>query len=157
MITIRLQKIGIPEIDKDRLQVLLRQIEPVVEFDGVLHYVRWSDPVSTSYLWGAKQAGRADEMSTIGYIRTYHSYGCPSFFKPSVDEVLAQVAQLDPEIVAKIVAFEIVQRPLSADDLNIEHRALNAGYHVATVRLYGKPGEKEVYDLQAADRSIEVG
>ena len=61
------------------------------------------------------------------------SYG---MFKPSIAEVISCI----PEYMwKKVYAFEIVDKPRDASDLNKEREALNAGFHVATTRLYLKP------------------
>ena len=52
-----------------------------------------------------------------------------------VAEVLKQIPE---DILNQVIAFEIIGQPETADDLNKEQEALNAGYHVATTRLYGK-------------------
>jgi hypothetical protein len=54
-------------------------------------------------------------------------------FKPSIAEVLAQIPE---EHLEQVLAFEIVDSPNNVDDLNAEREALNAGYHIATTRLY---------------------
>lgn len=55
-------------------------------------------------------------------------------FKPSIAEVLAQIPE---ELIEQTVAFETIG-PADADALNKERDALNAGFHVATTRLYGR-------------------
>jgi hypothetical protein len=71
----------------------------------------------------------------ICQITTHHSWGHYSLFKPSIAEVLAQIPA---EHLNQVVAFEIVVKPETAEDLNKDLEALNAGYHVATTRLYAR-------------------
>jgi hypothetical protein len=91
--------------------------------------------VFNSFLWDAKPAKKAKKLKTLCDITTHHSFGFAGFFKPSIAEVLAQIPE---EHLDKVVAFEIVEAPESADDLNREREATNAGYHVAKTRLYTK-------------------
>lgn len=137
MITLTAPLIQIPEITDERLKELMDQIKPVIEFDGAKHYIRKCHPRNEAYTWDAKKAAKAPPLKEVASIRTYHRYGHPSMFKPSIAEVLAQVAdQVPEEALADIIAFEIVKRPMEAKDLNEEKRALNAGFHVATTVLY---------------------
>lgn len=140
MITLRAKEIGIPDQGK-RIDEHLRRIEPIVEFKGEKSYIRHCDPRKVSYIWDAKPAGKADEMTPICKLVTYHSYGAPNLFKPSIAEVVAQIPE---SIISRVIAFEMIKSPQEAKDLNHENKALNKGYHVATVVLYGKLGESEV-------------
>jgi hypothetical protein len=127
-------KSWIPEISDERLAELSERIKPLVRNgDGELCYIRPVDLRGTAYTWSPKIIEKAGEMNVITDITTYHTYGYYGFFKPSIGEVLAQIPA---EYVDRVVAFEIIKSPETADDLNREKAALNAGYHVATTRLY---------------------
>ena len=128
------EKVWIPEITDERLDELFDRIKPVVKFKlRGLCYIQPVDLRSIAYTWSPKSAGKAPKLEPICDITTYHSYGSYNLFKPSIAEVLAQIPD---EHLENVVAFEIVERPVDADDLNCENEALNAGYHVATTRLY---------------------
>lgn len=43
---------------------------------------------------------------------------------------------MEVEHLDRVVAFEIIEGPDTVDDLNKEHEATAAGYHVALARLY---------------------
>ena len=128
------EKVWIPEISDQKLEELAGRIRPVYEFkDGVLRYIQPVDLRKTAYTWDPKPAELAENLKVLSEFRTFHSYGSPMFFKPSIAEVLAQIPE---EFLNKIRAFQIVDAPVHVDDLNLEREALNAGYHVAMTRLY---------------------
>ena len=128
------KKSWIPEVPKKRIQKLAERIKPVVQFASKgKRYIKPVDLFGVAYTWDPKAANKAPGLKPLCDIITYHTYGYYGFFKPSIAEILAQIPA---EHLDKVVAFEIVGSPETADDLNEEHEALNAGYHVATTRLY---------------------
>lgn len=133
------QKVWIPEITDKELKRRARRIKPTVRFGkGTRERLRYIKPVNlrnVAYTWDPKPAEVAKGLSPLRVITTYHGYGAPSFFKPSVAEVLAAIPD---DIIDQVVAFEIIKCPETVDDLNREPEALNAGYHVAITRLYGR-------------------
>lgn len=129
------ETVWIPPITDERLNELAEKIKPIVRMDDEPHYIEPVDLRRTAYTWDPKPADRAEGLGEICDIRTYHSYGAPVYFKPSIAEVIAAIPE---EHLGEVVAFEIVESPETADDLNKELEALNAGYHVATTRLYRK-------------------
>jgi hypothetical protein len=133
MITLTAPQLRIPEITDERLNELFKRIKPVVEFNGVKHYIRKCHLRTTAYTWDAKKTKEAPALKEVRSIRTLHTYGYYGFFKPSIAEVIAQIPE---DLIDQVTEFEIVKRPLNADDLNEEKRAVNAGFHVATVALY---------------------
>ncbi|MBI4118791.1 MAG: hypothetical protein HY452_00830 [Parcubacteria group bacterium] len=138
------KKRWIPKIPKKRIKELAKRIKPVVRFarganglfessEGHLFHIKPVDLFGIAYTWDPKPTDKATGLKRLCDIRTYHTYGYYGFFKPSIAEVLAQIPT---EHLTEVVAFEIVESPETAGDLNREHEALNAGYHVATTRLY---------------------
>lgn len=128
------KKRWIPEVPNERIEELAERIKPVVQFGQENRcYIKPVDLFNIAYTWDPKVADKATGLKSLCDITTYHTYGYYGFFKPSIAEVLAQIPA---EHLDKVVAFEIVGSPKTADDLNREHEALNAGYHVATTRLY---------------------
>ena len=128
------ERVWIPKVPKERIQELSELIRPVVQFDGKGgRYIKPVDLFGIAYTWDPEPEDRATGLVSLCDITTYHSYGYHGFFKPSIAEVLAQIPN---EYVGKVVAFEIVEKPETADDLNRHIEALNAGYHVAKTRLY---------------------
>ena len=135
----------IPEIDDERLNELARRIRPIHNFGGWYgrHYVR---PMKNEpdYLRGI--AYNWDPMPSLWplFVRnlkplrdiiTFHSYAYVGFFKPTIAEVLAQIPA---DIIDQVVAFEMMESPENACDLNREREALEGGYHTATTRLFAR-------------------
>ncbi len=124
----------IPKVPKERIKELAKRIRPVVWFPVIgLCYIKRVDPFNIAFTWDPRPRWKVFGLKAICDITTYHTYGYYGFFKPSIAEVLAQIPA---ELLDKVVAFETVERPETVDDLNREREALNAGYHVATTRLY---------------------
>ena len=126
------QKVWIPEITDNTLAKLAERIKPVVDFGGRirnLQYIKPCDLRKIAYPWDPTPAKEAKDLEKIVDIKTYHSYGAPVFFKPSIAEVIAQIPK---EHLDEVTAFEILESidPCSDND------ALNAGYHIAVTRLY---------------------
>jgi hypothetical protein len=126
-------KIKIPPITDERIKELLARIKPVITKDGIKRYIKLCHPRNEAYTWDAKPTDEAEGITPIIQIKTYHTFGYHGFFKPSLAEVLAQIPE---EHIERCAAFEIVERPKRAEDLNEESEALNQGFHVATTQLY---------------------
>ena len=128
------ERVWIPKVPATRIAELADRIKPVIQFKR--HGICYIEPVdlfNVAYTWDPKPAEEAKGLKVLCDITTYHGYGYYGCFKPSIAEVLAQIPA---EHLDKVIAFEIVKSPQTADDLNREPEALNAGYHVATTRLY---------------------
>lgn len=128
-------KIFIPQLSEGEMYARAETVKPVVRFNGVLHYIKDVDLFNISYIWSPEKADVAPALVPLEKIVTYHSYGHPALFKPSIAEVLAQIPCV---LVKKVCAFELVERPHDVNDLNRDSEALQAGYHVAKVQLYTK-------------------
>ncbi len=128
-------KIWIPTLPDGELNARAERIKPIVRFDGELRYIKSVDIRNVAYTWEPKSAKLAKDLTTLLDITTYHTYGYHGLFKPSIAEVLCQIPT---DLVDKVFAFEIIVRPETAEDLNLDKEALNAGYHIATTRLYGR-------------------
>jgi len=121
-------------MSEQRLLELVERIKPVVTVkDEGCCYIKPVDPFSDAYMWDAEPAGSAVGLKALCDIATYHPYGYYGSFKPSVAQVILQIP---PEYHDKVVAFEIVKHPETADDLAPESEIFNSGYLVATTRLY---------------------
>ena len=129
------KRVWIPKISDEKLNELASRIKPFVRFEGVAYYIEPVDLRRTAFTWDPKPTERVNGLLSLCDIKTYHTYGAPVFFKPSIAEVIVAIPV---EHLDKVVAFEMVKTPETADDLNEEPEALNAGYHVATARLYVK-------------------
>lgn len=111
------------------------------EVDCGLWYVETPSNLRSEFAWSPKWLRHvADgELVPVKKVRTLHTYEHPSMFKPSIAEVLAQA----PDDLHKYVAFSVAG-PETADDLNRERDALNAGFHVAVTTYYKRATEGTV-------------
>lgn len=133
----------IPKVDKNVIRKLAETIKPVVsknargevglDVEGNLFYIKPVDLFEIAYTWDPKVTERARGLVKLKDITTYHTYGYYGLFKPSIAEVIAQIPE---ELLESVVAFEIIESPTTAEDFNKDLAAFNAGYHVATTRLY---------------------
>lgn len=129
-------KYQIPKITDERLEALSKQIKPLVRRgkNQQLYLAKKCDPRNAAYTWvegHGKKVGRVEEC---GRIRTLHTWSYYGFFKPSVAEVLSQIPD---SMIDNVVAFEC-NGPRTAEDLNKDIDALNAGVHIAETILYSK-------------------
>lgn len=125
----------VPLIDDEYLQKCLDRIRPVVRFakdrkglfinqNGRLYYIEPVDPRTYSFIWDPRPIRRAKHLCRITTLNTYHDSGSPFIFRPSIDEVIAQI----PEFwIDDVVAFETFGPEIVPGD-----------YHIATTILYGK-------------------
>lgn len=137
--------VSIPEISSEEMMKRYKQIKPVVNVDGKLHYFReytLEELSNRSYLFNRDEDVREevdeDELKIIENAEfiCLHSYGYYGFFKPSISEVLAQI---DDTILPWVKAFEIIESPQAKNDFfknSFTSIVFDKGYHVSTVRLY---------------------
>ena len=125
----------IPKSSKKRIAEWAMRIRPVVMILGSLSFIKPPDPFNVAYTWDPRPTKEATGLKAVADIRTYHVYGYYGLFKPSVAEVIAQIPA---NLLPTVVAFEIIQNPETASDLNKEKQALDDGFHVAKTRLYAK-------------------
>lgn len=139
-------KVWIPKLSYAEVIKRSKKIKPVVSFTskrgklirtegnrGRKYFIKKQDLFGVAYTWEPKPLKLAPNLKVLKVIQTYHTYGYYGLFKPSIAEVLRQIPKEDLD---KVVAFEIVDRPQDAADLNNELEALHAGYHVAKTALY---------------------
>lgn len=112
----------------------LMHIRPVVRREGDLFFIAKVDPFRTAFTWAPKLEDKAEGLVAVATIKTLHRYAYYGFFKPSVGEVLCQIPE---ELRSTVVAFE-TEGPQTADDLNKDLAALDAGFQVAETILYSK-------------------
>lgn len=137
------KKSWIPAIADDVLEEMAQRMMPVMHKDGAFWQVALPVPKAgqtlahtlrtTAHLWEPRLLPLVPGLRELSRVRTYHTFGYHGFFKPSIDEVLAQVPRY---LLATVQAFEVVEGPQTADDLNCEKTATQAGYHVATTVFY---------------------
>ena len=128
------------DLPGDRLRELADRIKPVVDFQREGRcYIKPVDVFAEAFTWDAEPASKAADLKALCDITTYHPYGYYGFFKPSIAQVILQIPQ---EHLEKVIAFEIVKSPDIPDGLDPESEVLNAGYHVATTRLYVRSDDR---------------
>lgn len=134
-------------IPREEIVKRYSRIKPVLESSGELYWLKdfsEEEIFRTSYIWN-NNIGVAVKKGEIVPIpdkdfMCLHRYTCPCLFKPTIAEVLTQIS---PDIVDKVVAFEIIKSPETGDssygkdEFTIE--AFCAGYHTSKIRLYRAP------------------
>lgn len=124
----------IPEISVERLLELDARIRPLVMKDGVPYEISVPSSIcNIAYTWNPKFIAPMTGLVPFRDITTYHRWAYYGYFKPTVEEVLACIPE---DIVMEVEAFAIVDFPKTADDFKKDREAFDAGYHVATTRLY---------------------
>lgn len=87
---------AIPEISDERLAELVAQIRPVSEPTQreIVRFYAPSEPRTEAFKW-REQDLTTEEAGIVAYIgdpfRTLHTFSAPSFFKPTLEEVFAQI------------------------------------------------------------------
>ena len=140
-------EVSIPKISDEEMMKRYKQIKPVITVNGKLHYFReytLEELSNMSYFFNRHEDVREevgeDELEVLegrDFV-CLHSYGYYGLFKPSVGEVLSQIKEYD---LPFIKAFEIIESPQTSADFHKDSFtsiAFDNGYHVSTVRLYGK-------------------
>lgn len=142
---------SIPKLDREELVRRADRIKPLMKDGEDLRWIKEPQCLSSvSYIWDAKLKDKAKGLQPVTTIKTLHSYGAPSLFKSSVEEVLSQIPE---HLVDDIDAF-CLRAPSTSSDLNKFKDELNAGFHVAFVTLYKrskkenkkKTGWKKIWD-----------
>ena len=121
------------EISDERLEELSKRIKPIVLQHGIPHYIKLCDLRKQAFTWDPKVTERADGLTMIAEIPTYHTSGYYGFFKPSIAEVLSQIPE---EHLSSCCAF-MTERATAAD-LGHQMDVVNEGYHRAMTTLYKK-------------------
>ena len=105
---------------KEQIIERARTLRPVADFKDVGGLRFWVDGCrihTESYTWNLKRIKPTGYLREIGRITTYHTYGHPSLFKPSVEECVYQCPY--PEAVA----FQIVKGSVDCDYTLDRHTA----------------------------------
>lgn len=143
-------KVTIPTISDEELLRRYERIRPICHLDdgrisGFRNYTL-EELRHRAYTWDFDDVINGpiyeyDELAPTIYsdFGCLFTYGHPGLFKPTVAEVLAQI---DMSLYSFSAAFEIIDRPQTVDDFYrtpLHKVVFEAGYHVATVRLYHNP------------------
>lgn len=127
---------NIPKISTEELEARYKKIKPLVrDLTGTLHWIRRPDSLTNaSFTWDPVFLKEAVGLVPVETIKTLHAYGYYGVFKPSVQEVLAQVPS---HLLGSVDAFS-ADGPRTSADLNRFRDELNAGFHVALTTFYRK-------------------
>jgi hypothetical protein len=96
---------------------------------GQLYYIGEVPLRDYAFTCSPKPVSPADDLEFLDAIATFHTWGAPVFFKPTVAEVLAQIPEKRKKAAA---AFETVTEGLNSSNCMPE------GFHHALTRLYKK-------------------
>lgn len=117
----------VPEISDRRLAELLERLVPItVDGQERASFIQMPHPRTEAYLWSPDPSGPVPGLRVLVRFRTFHAYGAPSLFKPSIAEVLAQLpAELPPEARA-FTTFPETAELSERGDLHVAQSALFA-------------------------------
>lgn len=125
----------IPSISDALLESLSSRIKPVVTLENGMFYIEDVDPRYVAFTMDPTYTAEAKDLMLVGELLTFHTYGAPSFFKPTIAEVLAQIPAGYTDVVT---AFETVpNRDLLHNWSDWDSTALDWGYHLGRTTLYG--------------------
>jgi hypothetical protein len=141
------------EISDEELAFWMDRIRPVVRFDvagydrplkatkknpvAIPFWIEPCDPRKVAFTWEPKPTKEA-RVRQLGHMITYHRFGAPSLFKPSIAEVIAQIIK-DPSVADfknEIIAFETGVGDLTS--VNVWSGNTESCHWCATI-LYGDP------------------
>ena len=140
----------IPEISQDDLRRFAKQIKPVTTIKGTQYVHAPCDVVTQSFAGGIDKNLPAEALEEYFTMTTYHRYGHPMLFKPSVEEVLAQIPD---QMLEQITGFE-------SDLISMDpNSCVDGDYHVASTRFYmGKlPLEAQKQDVTIRGKCYKGG
>ena len=137
---IEIPELTIPTLSNDELLSLYKKIKPIITIDGIIHTFRdftLEELKNKYYTWNPQLDIRTivdkyklDPIEEFICLNTWTLY---SYFKPTIAEVLAQTSNNIREYAN---TFEIVEEPITRDDINKYHDVLDKGYHLSKVRAY---------------------
>ncbi len=129
---------AVPEgISQDGIRKLFEVFKPIkIGAKGRAFRIKpGADLFTQAFLWDAKLEDDPikEDLYLLKKTFTVHSYGAPSLFKPSINEVLQQA----PMNYSKLprVYFEVAG-PEEAEDMNLWIEHIQKGVHVATTSFY---------------------
>jgi len=114
----------IPSLSEKKLLERASRIKPVVRDKESLHFIKPVDIQSVAFTWAPELTEDAEMLHEFHRIKTYHSFGYGGLFKPSIEEVLAQ---LPDDIARQMVAFETFL---------MSQEICDGSYHLAETIIY---------------------
>jgi len=133
-----------PAISDSDLKRLSARIRPLKVENGELHYIKPGNPRNSSFPW-RDAAEKAEGLKPFAVIRTFHQYAASVLFKPTEDEVLAQIPK---KHLSDTVAY------LTIVPTDSQHCFSEGGeYHAARTVLF-KRGEGK--DRSTEEYAIDI-
>jgi hypothetical protein len=89
-----------PDISEEDLQAMCKQIKPLKKFDGFYReIIGIEDLRGIAFTWSPTLGDDEMIFSKMNTLRimTFHRYGVPSLFKPSIAEVMASIRRFVPD------------------------------------------------------------
>lgn len=138
------------KIDDQDLASMAERIRPIVRFSvsnydtleagemsptGLPFWIEIPNLRSIAFTWEPKPLHAAHQLTQATHLITYHKYGAPALFKPSIAEVLAQLRYAEKNgrlSLSNIIAFEV-------DPGDLYAKNIFGDYHWAPTILYHQP------------------
>lgn len=118
----------IPDISRETVEELYKKVKPLVrDKNGRFYTIEDVDLFKTAFTWSPILKEEVDGLEVVTIIITFHVFGAPAFFKPSIAEVLAQIPR---HLLTKIDFFEVWTEGLGIQNV------LSDGYHFTHTILY---------------------
>ena len=135
-IDLDVNSLEIPKISDEELKNRYSRIKPLVEIDEVTYDLRpftFSELSGITYTWNKDKDKRnivhKENLEKIEDFICLHTYGYYGLFKPSIEEILAQLPE---KSLKEADYFEIIEKPETREDVF----RYTSEYHVSLVRTY---------------------
>ena len=140
------RELTIHYLEDDELKKRYEKIKPIIMIEGITYDMKefsFTALSGQSYIWNRDEDKRniihKEDLEAIEDFVCFHEYGYYGLFKPSIHEVLAQLPE---KSIKEADYFEIIESPVTRDDVFKYEDILNAGYHASVVRTYKKKERK---------------
>lgn len=123
------------------LDVMYASIDLIIQrSDGQLWEIEKARLKGQSCLWTKAETRERKDLKVLAQIQTFHSYGAPSFFKPTLEELFHQIPV---EYVDQVAAIRV------GDAVGIDSKK---GCHFVTTILYSSDSESR---FEIGDEDLE--
>ncbi len=129
------QPIYVPKINDEEI-TKMRHIEPLLRVPNTCWYQRIKeqnmiDPRAVSFLWDAEPTGVQMAFSPLDQVSiiSFHKYGAPSLFKPSLAEVYAAIRRF-------LISWNDIRFFLL--DSNLDSQSIIGDCHWCVCHLFGE-------------------
>ena len=136
------RELDIHFLKDDELKKRYAKTKPIIMIDGITYDMKefsFSALSDQSYIWDRdidkRNIVHKEDLEVVEDFICLHGYGYYGLFKPSIHEVLAQLPE---KSIKEADYFEIIESPVTRDDVFKYEDVLNAGYHATVVRTYKK-------------------